>query len=146
MVPRWAARAPRLTNRTARWVMLACECAVAHQPKRIVLTGGPGAGKTAVLELIRQAFCEHVVVLPEAAGVLFGGGFPRGSHEISRRAAQRAIYYVQRELEASAVVEQPAIILCDRGTIDGAAYGPAPEISGRRSERRWLRSSVGTRW
>ena len=29
--------------------------------------------KDAVLELIRRAFCEHVVVLPEAAGILFGG-------------------------------------------------------------------------
>lgn len=105
---------------------MACECAVAHEPKRIVLTGGPGTGKTAVLELIRQAFCEHVAVLPEAAGILFGGGFPRDPHEVRRRAAQRAIYYVQRELEASAVAGQPAIILCDRGTVDGAAYWPGP--------------------
>ena len=29
-----------------------CACESAHQGKRIVLTGGPGAGKTAVLELI----------------------------------------------------------------------------------------------
>jgi predicted ATPase len=30
-----------------------CACAEPHLEKRIVLTGGPGAGKTAVLELIR---------------------------------------------------------------------------------------------
>ena len=40
--------------------------------------GRPGAGKTAVLELIQRSFCGHVRVLPESAGILFGGGFPRG--------------------------------------------------------------------
>ncbi len=52
--------------------MVPCECASAHATRRIVLTGGPGAGKTALLELIRQSFCEHVTVLPEAASVIFG--------------------------------------------------------------------------
>jgi hypothetical protein len=28
-------------------------------------------GKDRALEVIRQAFCEHVIVLPEAAGILF---------------------------------------------------------------------------
>src|SRR5688572_16643689 len=102
--------------------MIACSCAAVHTPKRIVLTGGPGAGKTAVLELIRHAFCPHVVVLPESAGLLFSGGFPRRSDEGARRAAQRAIYYVQRELEAAAEALQPAVLLCDRGTVDGVAY------------------------
>jgi hypothetical protein len=40
------------------------------------LTGGPGAGKTAVLELVRQSFCQHIKVLPETASILLGGGFP----------------------------------------------------------------------
>ena len=40
----------------------------------MVLTGGPGAGKTAVLEVVRRTFCEHVTVLPEAASILFMGG------------------------------------------------------------------------
>jgi predicted ATPase len=43
-------------------------------PKLVVLTGGPGAGKTALLEVVRRHFCEHVVVLPEAASIVFGGG------------------------------------------------------------------------
>lgn len=107
--------------------MVSCECAAVHDAKRIVVTGGPGAGKTAVLELIRRSFCEHVVVLPEAAGMLFGGGFPRRPDAGSRRAAQRAIFHVQRELEASAAALQPAIVLCDRGTIDGVAYWPGPD-------------------
>jgi predicted ATPase len=102
-----------------------CACQSPHPGRRIVLTGGPGAGKTAVLELIRKYFCKHVRVLPEAAGILFGGGFPREDSAASRKAAQRAIYFVQRQLELLAGPEgTPAITLCDRGTLDGLAYWP----------------------
>jgi len=104
-----------------------CPCGIQHTPRRVVLTGGPGAGKTAVLELIRQSFCVHVKVLPEAAGIVFGGGFPRATEGETLKAAQRAIFYVQRELEAAAMAETPAVILCDRGTVDGLAYWPGPE-------------------
>lgn len=93
--------------------MLPCPCTARHQTCRIVLTGGPGAGKTATLELIRQSFCEHVQILPESASVVFGGGFPRRDTGESRKAAQRAIFYVQRELEAAAIADNAAILLCD---------------------------------
>lgn len=107
--------------------MRPCACEDEHSRKRIVLTGGPGAGKTAVLELIRQYFCKHVRVLPESASILFGGGFPRGNDPGTKRAAQRAIFYVQRELERGADDgDKPAIVLCDRGTVDGSAYWTGP--------------------
>jgi predicted ATPase len=105
-----------------------CACASAHPKRRVVLTGGPGAGKTAVLELVRQYFCRHVLVLPESAGILFGGGFPRGTSALESAASQRAIYHVQRQLEAWATAHDgTAIVLCDRGTVDGAAYWPGPD-------------------
>jgi predicted ATPase len=107
--------------------MQPCECRDVHQVKRIVLTGGPGAGKTATLEMIKHSFCEHVRVLPEAATIVFGGGFPRSASPNARKAAQRAIFHVQRELEALSVAENAAIALCDRGTLDGLAYWPGPE-------------------
>ena len=107
--------------------MRPCACREPHPLRRVVLTGGPGAGKTAVLELIRRSLCEHVVVLPESAGIVFGGGFPRTENAAVRRAAQRAIFFVQRELEAAAESSNPAIVLCDRGTVDGAAYWPGPD-------------------
>jgi len=107
--------------------MSRCSCPQAHRPRRIVLTGGPGAGKTAVLELIRRSTCRHVRVLPESAGIVFGGGFPRGETPSLRRAAQRAIFYVQRELEEATSSEDLAIVVCDRGTVDGLAYWPGPE-------------------
>jgi predicted ATPase len=108
--------------------MIPCDCTETHAPRRIVLTGGPGAGKTATLELIRRAsFCDHVQILPEAASIVFGGGFPRRRDVEGRKAAQRAIYHVQRELEASTAADNAAIILCDRATVDGAAYWPGPD-------------------
>jgi predicted ATPase len=116
--------------------MAMCECSDTHERRRVVLTGGPGAGKTALLELIRQSFCSHVKVLPEAAGVIFGGGFPREDDPACRRAAQRAIFYVQRELESTGDHHNPAIVLCDRGTVDGLAYWPGA------AEEFW--SSLGT--
>ena len=107
--------------------MKPCPCKEPHERRQVVLTGGPGAGKTAVLELIRQSFCEHVKVLPESAGILFGGGFPRGDAPVVLRAAQRAIFFTQRELEATVEGSSVAIVLCDRGTVDAAAYWPGPE-------------------
>lgn len=108
--------------------MYSCGCQEMHRPqRRIVLTGGPGAGKTAVLELVRQSFCEHMVVLPEAASVVFGGGFARSDTASHRRAAQRAIFHIQRELEAAVEGTAAALVLCDRGTVDGLAYWPGPE-------------------
>jgi predicted ATPase len=96
-------------------------------PPRVVITGGPGAGKTALLEMVRRHFCPHVVVLAESAGIVFGGGFPRRGSDAACCAAQRAIYRVEVELERLAVEEGGArAILCDRGTLDGLAYWPAP--------------------
>ena len=70
-----------------------CGCVQVHPRARlVVVTGGPGAGKTAVLELLRHRVCEHVVILPEAAGIVFGGGFPRHATLAGRKASQRAIF------------------------------------------------------
>ena len=106
--------------------MSTCACAEAHETRRVVLTGGPGAGKTAVLEMVRNSLCRHVRVLPEAASIVFGGGFPREDDLTCRRAGQRAIYFVQRELEVTGDAHAPAVLLCDRGTLDGLAYWPGP--------------------
>jgi predicted ATPase len=97
----------------------------AASPVRIVLTGGPGAGKTAVLEMARRELCADVVVLKEAASILFRGGFPRADDIPARRAAQRAIYHVTSQLEQLELDRNRAsALLCDRGTVDGAAYWP----------------------
>ncbi len=92
---------------------------------RIVVTGGPGAGKTAILELARRDLCKHVEVLPESARIVFAGGFPRRADDAGLRGAQRAIFHVQDELERmGAGSENVGTLLCDRGTLDGLAYWP----------------------
>ena len=105
---------------------MGCACAeLRHDCRLVVLTGGPGAGKTAVLEVVRRAFCEHILVLPESATVLFGGGFPRHDTDAGQRAAQNAIFHVQRSMETMSREEgRVAVALCDRGTLDGLAYWP----------------------
>jgi len=98
------------------------------RPVRIVITGGPGAGKTALIEVLRRNVCAHVALIPESATIVFGGGFPRLRDDRGRRAAQRAIFHVQRELEETVEPTGPTrVMLCDRGTIDGLAYWPGAE-------------------
>lgn len=92
---------------------------------RIVLTGGPGAGKTTAADLLRREIGESIIVVPEAATMLFAGGFPRTSTSFARKSTQTAIYHVQKNLEAVQASEYPdRVLLCDRGTLDSAIYWP----------------------
>jgi predicted ATPase len=106
----------------------ACTCSVRHAPRLVVVTGGPGAGKTALLEVVQRELCRHVVVLPEAASILWRGQFPRHPTITGRKAAQRAIVGVQIEMQRMTIEERrAALIVCDRGTLDGLAYWPGSE-------------------
>lgn len=101
-----------------------------HGTRLIVITGGPGAGKTAVLEMAKKVLCDHVAILPEAASIVFGGGFWRLQSASAKMAAQRAIFHVQTEMENLVVGEDKWTVgLCDRGTVDGLAYWPKDENS-----------------
>lgn len=92
---------------------------------RIVLTGGPGGGKTTAADMFRREVGERVIVVPESATMLFSGGFPRSDELEARRAVQRAIFHVQRNLEDLQSARFPGrALLCDRGTVDGGAYWP----------------------
>ncbi len=97
---------------------------------RIVLTGGPGGGKTTAADLFRREIGDKIVVVPETATMLFMGGFPRVGETKARAATQRAIFHAQVGLEEVQGALYPGrVLLCDRGTIDGAAFWPddAPE-------------------
>jgi predicted ATPase len=94
---------------------------------RIVLTGGPGGGKTTALDLFRREIGEKVVIVPEVATILYRGGFPRSQDPGVKESAQKAIYHVQINLEAAQAAHfKNRILLCDRGTVDGGAYWPGP--------------------
>jgi predicted ATPase len=95
--------------------------------KRIVLTGGPGAGKTVISARIAAAHPEKFVLVPEAATQVYFALQTRWDRldVPGRRDVQRRIYHLQIEQEDRIACEYPEkILLLDRGTIDGAAYWP----------------------
>lgn len=94
--------------------------------RRVVISGGPGGGKSTVAATLRRELGERVVVVPEVATHLLGGFFPGIRGPDDRRAVQRAIYHVQVNLEAIHRAQAAAdrALVFDRGVLDGAAYWP----------------------
>ncbi len=97
---------------------------------KIVLTGGPSAGKTSLVDILHRAESHRLSVVPEAASILFRGGFPRSVEDPQTFCQQRAIFAVQVELERIGELESEGRhLVCDRGTLDGLAYWPGDEES-----------------
>lgn len=94
---------------------------------RIVLTGGPGAGKTVISRAIAQHHPDRFALVPEAATQVYNILKTRwdkldlnGRHDVQRR-----IFHLQVEQEQRIEREHPnKALLLDRGTIDGSAYWP----------------------
>lgn len=96
--------------------------------KRIVLTGGPGGGKTTALDLIRREFAGKIALVPESATMIFSGGIERTNDNAVLMAQQTAIFNLQKRLEDIQRATYPdCLILCDRGSLDGLAYWPGSE-------------------
>src|SRR4051794_31788836 len=94
---------------------------------RIVLTGGPGSGKTVVSRRIAAANPGRFVLVPEAATQVYTLLNTRWDRlDVNgRRDAQRRMYRLQLEQEQRIAEEHPdKSLLLDRGTIDGATYWP----------------------
>ncbi len=96
--------------------------------KRVVLTGGPGAGKTTICTQLAAEFPMEIVTVPEAATEVYRRLGTRWDllDVAGRRDVQRRIYQLQLELEAHALRQHSgkSLLLLDRGTVDGAAYWP----------------------
>jgi predicted ATPase len=98
---------------------------ITNVKKRIVLTGGPGGGKTTALDLIRREFSGKIATVPEAATMIFSGGIERSSKTHVLKTQQTAIFNLQKHLEdIQRATFENSIILCDRGSLDGLAYWP----------------------
>jgi hypothetical protein len=100
---------------------------------RIVLTGGPCAGKSSALAHVTERLLAvglRVYRVPEASTLLLGGGaVVVGATPEQLFTFQRAILRVTMTLEdaflALAIAGgRKAVLLCDRGVMDGAAYVP----------------------
>jgi predicted ATPase len=97
---------------------------------KVVLTGGPCAGKTVCLRALADTFGPDIWTVPEAATLLLAE-FPRPAAGLSPEwvvAFQEAVLDRQLVLEEGGerqAREQGArLLVCDRGLLDGAAYWP----------------------
>jgi predicted ATPase len=98
-----------------------------EQAKKIVLTGGPGAGKTVVAQEVVRRLPGRFVLVPESATHIYTTLNTRWDKLdlAGRRDAQKQMYLHQLDQEqrfGAADPDKP--LLLDRGTIDGAAYWP----------------------
>ena len=100
---------------------------------RIVLTGGPCAGKSTALAVIGErlrASGFRVYRVPEASTMLLGGGA-----RVTDATLEQLLSFQESILRVTLVQEdaflaiaksrdEPAVLLCDRGAMDGLAYLP----------------------
>lgn len=100
---------------------------VTQPPRRLVLTGGPGAGKSVIARAVAAAHADTFVLVPESATHIYTTMNLRwGQLDLAgRRDVQRRMYEHQVAQEARLQADHPGkVLLLDRGTIDGAAYWP----------------------
>jgi predicted ATPase len=98
-----------------------------HHARRVVLTGGPGAGKSVISRRLAASHADRIIRVPEAATQVYDHLQTRWDRLDlpARREVQRQIYRLQvRQEEDLAAANPDKILLLDRGTIDGAAYWP----------------------
>lgn len=95
---------------------------------RIVLSGGPKAGKSTLVELVRAEFPGTVCIFPEMATFLqthFGIEVPApGSdeHRLYNTRLTHAQVVLEDMVDAHAAAMGYAAVLADRGIVDNAAY------------------------
>ena len=98
--------------------------------KKIVITGGPCAGKTQALKYIKEYFTPKgvtVLSVPEAATELISGGIAPWTCT-SKKEYQKYQLILQLQLEqifmdaAKAMNQEEVLIVCDRGILDAKAY------------------------
>ncbi|PWI32579.1 hypothetical protein DI392_14245 [Vibrio albus] len=95
---------------------------------QVVVTGGPGGGKTTALDLFRRELNDKIIVVPEAATVLFSGGIIRSDNKKVCKMVQKTIFQLQKNTEEIYKSQFPdRLLVCDRGSLDGLAYWPDTE-------------------
>ena len=105
--------------------------------KKIVITGGPCAGKTTGLSLIQEAFSlrgYRVLFVPETATELITGGvtpWTCGSNAEYQKCQVRLQIEKERIFERAAgtMKDEKILIVCDRGALDNKAYMTEEEFA-----------------
>jgi CYTH domain-containing protein/transcriptional regulator with XRE-family HTH domain len=101
-----------------------------HQITKIVLTGGPCAGKTTAQSWIQNEFSKkgyQVIFINEAATDIINSGLDMDSFTLNKD-FQKTILKYQLEREqivyeaCKSLKNNKILIVCDRGTLDGKTY------------------------
>ncbi len=105
---------------------------------RLVVTGGPGGGKTESLPFIKRELEERGVialVMPEAATLCINGGIHPMFDHVGVKRGQRAIMHLCKQMQRiwmmtaeSLVTDKPVVVLFDRGLADSIAYVPDEDM------------------
>ncbi len=96
---------------------------------RIVITGGPGSGKSGVLAALAEEFGHAVKFVPEVATILIRnlgvrpGTVPHVCYRF-QNAARRVQHVFERAAADAAIDEGKRALALDRGDLDSAAYIP----------------------
>jgi hypothetical protein len=95
---------------------------------KIVLTGGPVAGKTSILAYLKDYFGDKILVIPEIP-TFFEKHIFKDNRFFSlffNKQISKLFFDTQNQLEdiysEMAKKEKIQLIVCDRGLLDGAAY------------------------
>lgn len=99
------------------------------KPTRIVLTGGPCAGKSKALAVLSQWLSEqgrYPVLVPESASLVFSAaGRPDYSDKPRLMECQKAIARFQMQIEdlfLSTICKPNSVLIADRGVLDAKAF------------------------
>lgn len=92
--------------------------------KRIVLAGGPCAGKSVALEIIPKRLPDYkFIIVPEAASIVLAGTGGRYGKDTQDRIFKLKMHHEQvAHTKASNSSHKYNIILYDRGLLDGLVY------------------------
>lgn len=116
---------------------------------KIVITGGPCAGKTTLMGLLAAAFVgrgREVMLVNECATELLAQGITPDSCG-SVLGFQRHVFDLQLEKEDRLVgMSSDAVVLLDRGLMDNAGYLPDDELDMLLSERGMTRADAYARY
>lgn len=116
---------------------------------KIVITGGPCAGKTTLMGLLAAAFVgrgREVVLINECATELLAQGITPDSCG-SVLAFQRHVFDLQLEKEDRlSKMSNDTVVLLDRGLMDNAGYLPDDELDMLLAERGMTRQDAYARY
>ena len=104
---------------------------------KIVITGGPGAGKTAAMSWVRDAFSKlgyTVIFVPETATELISGGVAPWTcgTNLDYQKCQMRLQLLKEEIfeqGARTMDAKKLLLVCDRGAMDNRCYMTDGEFS-----------------